>query len=54
MDFRVNDRIGQSPEEQREFEELKRQFEIAKAEHKKRLAPLPLDVLPLEVFKRWG
>ena len=54
MYFRVNDRIGQSPEEQREFEELKRQFEIAKAEHKKRLAPLPLDVLPLEVFKKAG
>jgi hypothetical protein len=54
MYFRVNDRIGQSPEEQREFEEQKRQFERRKAEHEKRLAPLPVGILPLNVFKKEG
>jgi len=45
MYVRVYERIGQPPEILRDVEEEKRRFEMAKAEHKKRLAPLPLDVL---------
>lgn len=40
MYIRVSERLGQSPEERRDFEEQKRRFEIAKAEHEKRLASL--------------
>ena len=54
MYIRVYERIGQPPEILRDVEEEKRRFEMAKAEHKKRLAPLPLGILPLDVLKRAG
>ena len=54
MYVRVYERIGQPPEILRDVEEEKRRFEMAKAEHKKRLAPLPLGILPLDVLKRAG
>jgi len=54
----VYEGLGQPPEVPpevlRDFEEQKRHFEIAKAEYEKRLAPLPLDVLPLDILKRAG
>jgi hypothetical protein len=40
MYIRVYERLGQPPEELRDFEEQKRRFEMAKAEHEKRLASL--------------
>jgi hypothetical protein len=46
--------LGQPPEVLRDFEEEKRRFEMAKAEHEKRLAPLALGILPLDVLKRAG
>jgi hypothetical protein len=49
--------ITSGPEFQAELEEhrkLTKQFETAKKEHEKRLAPPPLDLFPLDVFKRAG
>src|SRR5262245_48236147 len=49
--------ITSGPEFEAELEELKKlkeRFETARKEHEKRLAPPPLDILPLEVFKRAG
>lgn len=37
-----------------EFEKLKQRFEEARARHEERIAPLPLEVLPLDVLKRAG
>lgn len=54
MYIRKYERLGQSPEELRDFEEEKRRFEMAKAEHEKRLTPLPLGTLPRNVLKRAG
>lgn len=54
MYIRVHEGLSQSAEELRDVEEQKRRFEQAKAEHEKRLAPLPLGVLPLDVLKRAG
>jgi hypothetical protein len=53
----ADDPITSGPQfeaERAEFEKLRRRFELARAQHEKRLAPLPLDVLPLEVLKRAG
>src|SRR5499433_1435703 len=49
--------ITSGPEFEAELEELKKlkeRFETARKEHEKRLAPPPLDIPPLEVFKRAG
>ncbi len=49
--------ITSGPEFQAEMEEHKKEkerFEAARREHEKRLAPPPLDLFPLEVFKRAG
>jgi hypothetical protein len=49
--------ITSGPEFQAEMEEykkLKERFEAARREHEKRLAPPPLDLFPLEVFKKAG
>lgn len=54
MYIRAYERLGQPPDELRDFEEQKRRFEMVKAEHEKRLAPLPLDILPLDVLKTAG
>ncbi|MCA9420536.1 MAG: hypothetical protein KC592_05950 [Nitrospira sp.] len=51
MYIRVHEGLGQPPDLLRDFEDEKRRFEMAKAEHEKRLAPIPLDILPLEVLK---
>lgn len=40
--------------EREEFERLKARLEAARKEHEKRLAPPPLDLFPLDVFKRAG
>jgi hypothetical protein len=49
--------ITSGPEFEAEREELKRlkaRLETARKEHEKRLAPPPLDLFPLDVFKRAG
>ncbi|MGH7908962.1 MAG: hypothetical protein ACRENW_03815 [Thermodesulfobacteriota bacterium] len=49
--------ITSGPEFQAEMEaykKLKERFETARKEHEKRLAPPPLNLFPLEVFKRAG
>lgn len=46
--------LGQSTAAIKDYEKLKRRFEAAKEEHEKRLSPLPLNVLPLDVLKRAG
>lgn len=40
--------------EMEEYEKLKARRETLRKEHQKRLAPPPLDLLPLEVFKKAG
>ena len=40
--------------ERADFERERRRFELAKKEHEKRLAPVPVGTLPLEVLKRAG
>lgn len=50
----VRETLGQPPEVLRDFEEQKRRFEVAKADHERRLTPLPLDLLPLQVLIRAG
>src|SRR5215471_1605701 len=40
--------------EREELEKLKARLEAARKEHEKRLAPPPLDLFPLDVFKRAG
>ena len=55
MYIRNYEALGQPPEEViKDFEEQKRRFEMAKALHQQRLAPLPLDILPLQVLSRAG
>lgn len=54
MYLSASEKLGQSPESLRDFEEEKRRFDIAKTEHQKRLAPPPLGVFPLDVLKRTG
>jgi hypothetical protein len=46
--------LGQSPEDQRDFEEQRRRYEISKAEHEKQLAPLQLGTLSLNILRRAG
>ena len=40
--------------EMEEYKKLNERFEAARREHEKRLVPPPLDLFPLEVFKRAG
>src|SRR5262245_42250404 len=40
--------------EREEYEKLKERLETLRKEHEKRLAPPPLDLFPLDVFKRAG
>jgi hypothetical protein len=40
--------------EREAYNKQKERFETARREHERRLAPPPLDILPLEVFKRAG
>jgi hypothetical protein len=40
--------------EREELEKLKARLEAARKEHEKRLAPPPLDLFPLDIFKRAG
>jgi hypothetical protein len=54
MYVRVFEGFSEPSNEQREFEELARRRAALKAEHERRLAPLPLDTLPLDVLRRAG
>ncbi|MBD9356760.1 hypothetical protein [Methylomonas albis] len=46
--------LGQSPEMLSDFDDEKRRFDAANAEHLKRLAPPALGVLPLDVLRKAG
>lgn len=50
----ADEKLGQPPEILRDTDAEKRRFDAGKAEHQRRLEPLPLGVLPIDVLKRAG